>query len=833
MHQILFHNQNLKSMMQFKYNMIQYLKTPVFMSMLLKNKSKLFKATGLLTLLESVPGIIILILILTINAASIAAPPPENSLEQFHKSYLPWHAKYKFKKELFHRYFYSSVPGYYGLNDPKTIKFRKQVSSCEERHQQYNNRALLALVQGIDPKAERCFDSALVSNSKDRDIIHNVGLFHANMGNYKLAKRYFDQIVQQPLLASKITSGARKTMPRNMAFNLGLLYSKMGNTSAAIEHYNWAEPFLSDNAAFYYNWGLDNMKLQHYGAALQHFEIAIKLKGKNIDFHLAAANANVALNSLADAKQHFKKALRINPLDPRPSVGLGNVCLALNQPNQAISHFKRILKDIDAKSAEAYTGLGNAYYDKDDLAAALNKYDKAILYDPSYCQAYIGKGKTLLNAGQYDAAITSFNSAVLLAPGNRHAHNGRGVAYFKLGDFYAAAIDFEYADGLDTALSFSHDAYIARGYNAIFMVRYEDAIGYFTKAITIQPYNSEGYSGRAQCLIELNDLQEALADLTKAIKLDSRRVTDRINRGSIYILLEKKTRAKADFRKAVALMPDNVNTNNGMGIVLANEGEFQEALGYFNKALALDSSRADIHNSRAECLSDWGTYLKSQGLADTAKHLFAIALDEVNKAIAWSNAVPIYIVNRGNIKEKMGDHAGAREDYDEVISRADSMVVSSAYNNRGFADALDNNCEAAKKDFETALEWRPGSKAASLNISEQERSCDEKEFALNERWTQYWQRRKLSNKRNRKIRKHNYIQIYWYNLPAEQNTVEEFQLAHDLEYEKTDYTMFYNAYFMYEVEKVTHASNKQAGKIRTTKNKKLKPGAYDDSCPTF
>ena len=766
------------------------------------------------------------------NAATL---PPDNSLQQFRKSYLKWYAEHKFRQNTFYRYFYSSVPKYYGVDESKTIRYRKQISRCTEAYQKDNNRALLAMVQGIEAVVLRYIDSPALLNAakQDKNVLYNMGLFHANMGNYELAAAYFNACLQRPSYGDEINAlESEEAWESILIFNLALLYSKMGDPETAINHYDLVEPFMAENAALFYNRGLDKMKQHRYGPALKDFETAIKLKGNNIDFHLAAGYAKVALGQHEDARANFKRALRIDRLDLRPSMSLGNICLALNQPRQAISHYQRILKHIDDKNAEALTGLGNAYFDKSEFGAALEYYDKSIKYEPRYYRAYVEKGNALLNMKQYGDAIANFNDAIRLAPDNKRAYNGRGVAQFRLGNYHAAANDFEYADGLDTTFAFSHDAYIARGYNAFFLEKFEEGVGHFIKAITIEPHNPEGFSGRAICLYSLGDLQGALSNLTQAINRDARRGIDLINRGSIYIQLELKYRAKSDFKKAHALLPDNVNANNGQGIALANDGKFEEALSYFNRALILDPSRADIYNNRAECLSEWGIYLVSQELADSASHMFTRALDDMNRAITQSYRV-YFIVNRGNIKQRMGDHDGAMADYKEVMTHDDTRVASSAYNNTGVANALSGHCDAAREDFEMALELQPGYVVARLNTSEQERSCDEKEVEWKERWSQYWQRRKLSNKRNRKIKKHNYIETYWYNLPSDLQPLESYRLSHDLAYGETEYTIFFNVYFMYEVEKLPQAKNKERGSVKTANNNKVKPIKFNVDCPSF
>ena len=76
------------------------------------------------------------------------------------------------------------------------------------------------------------------------------------------------------------------------------------------------------------------------------------------------------------------------------------------------------------------------------------------------------------------------------------------------------------------------------------------AVADYTKALNIEPDNSDLYYLRAEAKIGLNEYLSAAVDYTNIISLDSLDATAYFNRGICYASLELKVSACDDFKRA-------------------------------------------------------------------------------------------------------------------------------------------------------------------------------------------------------------------------------------------------------------------------------------------
>lgn len=85
---------------------------------------------------------------------------------------------------------------------------------------------------------------------------------------------------------------------------------------------------------------------------------------------------------------------------------------------------------LDAKSEQAYFGLGQIYYIQNKLPEAEKAFKKAISVNNDNKYAYIELGKALLEQGKYDESEKSFLKAVKLDPRSEEVHYELGKVYW-------------------------------------------------------------------------------------------------------------------------------------------------------------------------------------------------------------------------------------------------------------------------------------------------------------------------------------------------------------------------------------------------------------------
>jgi len=146
----------------------------------------------------------------------------------------------------------------------------------------------------------------------------------------------------------------------------------------------------------------------------------------------------------------------------------------------------------------------------------------------------------------------------------------------------------------------AHDLYLLGRYhwNRFEPEEIEKAMGYFEKAIALEPGSARNYSGLADAYSYLIDmdfaptaemLPKARAAADRALELDPNSAEAHCARGLVAHELEwDQPRAKREFLRAIELKPNYAYGIHWYGHFLESQGKLQEALAEMKRALAID-----------------------------------------------------------------------------------------------------------------------------------------------------------------------------------------------------------------------------------------------------
>jgi tetratricopeptide (TPR) repeat protein len=240
--------------------------------------------------------------------------------------------------------------------------------------------------------------------------------------------------------------------------------------------------------------------------------------------------------------------------------------------------------DVALPSAQAI----NALYDR-DLAFFDNRLD----------QIAMASGVSMDSAeGLYDA----------------------GAAYLRLGELDRAEQAFDRAIQRDPDMA---DAYNAKGVIQTRRRNYDEALGLFRRALSLNPGDA-GYRinvSLAYYLQGRTDEARRAYDEALEVNRDFAAAFDFLNRqqtapgpaagpaeplqrlaanrayqeGAAYLRLKALDRAEEAFDRALALDPENADALNGKGVVETRRRSYDRAIGLFNRALALQPDNAGYH----------------------------------------------------------------------------------------------------------------------------------------------------------------------------------------------------------------------------------------------
>ncbi len=131
------------------------------------------------------------------------------------------------------------------------------------------------------------------------------------------------------------------------------------------------------------------------------------------------------------------------------------------------------------------------------------------------------------------------------------------------------------------------------------------ALDYFTKAISLESGASYLYYNRGIAYSNLGKFQQAIDDYSQVIRLDPKDAKVYNSRGNAYGDLGKYQQAIENFNQAISLDPKDAGAYNNRGIVYTKlgmvykkPGKFQEAIEDLNQAIYLDPKNADVYHNR-------------------------------------------------------------------------------------------------------------------------------------------------------------------------------------------------------------------------------------------
>lgn len=213
-------------------------------------------------------------------------------------------------------------------------------------------------------------------------------------------------------------SGEKKTNDvLESHYMLGVSYLRANDPTMALKEFLLAEKADEDDArvqngigqAFYYK--------RAYSQAEKHYLLALDLDEDNPQYQNNLAACYLAAGRLDDAIRYFTAAAS-NLLFARSEIawsGAGNAQFQKKAYAEALEAFNSALA-VNRRFAPAYYYRGETYDALGKSENALEDYRKAIEYEPNYADAHYKLGLALMKQRDTRGAVKAFNQVVTLAP---------------------------------------------------------------------------------------------------------------------------------------------------------------------------------------------------------------------------------------------------------------------------------------------------------------------------------------------------------------------------------------------------------------------------------
>ena len=128
------------------------------------------------------------------------------------------------------------------------------------------------------------------------------------------------------------------------------------------------------------------------------------------------------------------------------------------------------------------------------------------------------RARSFLSQGRVDDAMGLFDDVIAVDPQDAAAYADRGTAFAMQKQFDLAMLDLDRAFALGYG---DASAYSTAGTIALETRQYEKALGYFAKAVELDPAYPFTYFNRANVYYALGKREAAIADLNTCLSFDS------------------------------------------------------------------------------------------------------------------------------------------------------------------------------------------------------------------------------------------------------------------------------------------------------------------------
>ena len=195
------------------------------------------------------------------------------------------------------------------------------------------------------------------------------------------------------------------------------------------------------------NLGMAYLESAQYHAAMKELLQAEKLMTSDarIHYYLGIAYHGKGLKEKAVAE--FERALALKPDYSEASNYLGTLYLDMGLWDKAIESFNRSLSNLlyDTPAVALYN-VGWAYYKKGDYQTAMEKYEEAIIKQPSSALIPLiekAMGQASFARGDTEDAVRHFRRSLEMAPSLIESHFWLGECYGRQKNFAEAARSYE------------------------------------------------------------------------------------------------------------------------------------------------------------------------------------------------------------------------------------------------------------------------------------------------------------------------------------------------------------------------------------------------------
>lgn len=287
--------------------------------------------------------------------------------------------------------------------------------------------------------------------------------------------------------------------------------------------------------------------------AMDWFQKSIQLKPDYVPLQIRYAKGLFEANRLKESQSQFERALQLDANSAEAYTGLSQIALSQNEIESA-KQFAEKAVSLNPKQSEAYSLLSIIYRRLKDSTAAEKAVarlkslpEKTSLIDPVYSGLvsegesafwYRTRGRTYMDSGLYVMAIREFKTALQIHD-DAQGNDDLGAALQGLGKYDEAILYHKKAIAMNPGYLSYYNLGIAYGK----LGRINDAIEAFKNCVHLKSDFAEGFFNLGVAYFQLSDWKDAIENLKQTVQINPEHT-------KAHYALALAYRANGDFQSA-------------------------------------------------------------------------------------------------------------------------------------------------------------------------------------------------------------------------------------------------------------------------------------------
>jgi predicted O-linked N-acetylglucosamine transferase (SPINDLY family) len=292
-------------------------------------------------------------------------------------------------------------------NYPFAKHFLQKIIKDDSNHSRAHE--LLAYISGNEGDLDSSFNHLIIACSSEDYSAEAIYY----LGTQQLKKKlYVDAL-----------SSFEKSILRGGEFfevlhDLGITHANLGNFQDAIIYFKKCLIFNRNSQNVYLEIARCEEEKKCFDKALLNYEKAIEISPNYAEAWCYKGTALHQLSRYDEALKNYEQALQINPNYAEAFCNKGVTLHQITSYDEALKNYEQALQ-IKPNYAEAWLNMGVTFYNQNHFSKAIICYEKAIEINPNLAEAYSNKGSALHDLKKYEEAIPFYEKAIQLQPNLR------------------------------------------------------------------------------------------------------------------------------------------------------------------------------------------------------------------------------------------------------------------------------------------------------------------------------------------------------------------------------------------------------------------------------